>query len=412
MKELISNSGPCTVVGLNDQAFAAIQVNDKVQVVKLCPPDLEADKNIADPNTIQAVAVNYIEKEKKLQCAVSRSSKMLSVFNFAMEDVDKLNSDAKPNVIHKLNKRSAALAFTSIPNEGDGQLNIIIAADLAGDVFAFPTDSSSDDRKRLMLGHTASMLTSIKVHDNKIFTADRDEKVRISGFPNTYDIHGFLLGNEEYITDLEVMQGKLCVTTGGDGSIRLFNYETCEQLFCMNQNDGDDSKNIVPVRVAATKDGKMIAVIYNEENFVDLFHITSSEDSYGMEKFKSLSCETPLAIVFGNSDLLVLCKEPSYMIRFTSNDGNFDGVQESCEISKKVEKAGSESGVEMPVTILETDSTGEIKLKKNIKEDGEGYVEHKPWLNGERKLKKKEKDKRRKKRKFEEKIASADEANN
>ena len=44
-----------------------------------------------------------------------------------------------------------------------------------------------------------SMLTDIRLDSNEkhIITSDRDEKIRISCFPNSFNINSYLLGHKE-----------------------------------------------------------------------------------------------------------------------------------------------------------------------------------------------------------------------
>ena len=38
--------------------------------------------------------------------------------------------------------------------------------------------------------------------DKYVVTCDRDEKVRLSHFPNAYNIHAFCLGHTQYVGDI------------------------------------------------------------------------------------------------------------------------------------------------------------------------------------------------------------------
>eukprot|EP00985_Skeletonema_marinoi_P026840 scaffold21198_cov80-Skeletonema_marinoi.AAC.1 len=151
-----------------------------------------------------------------------------------------------PSAIYNLPKRARSLAFTSVDD-----LQVIVAGDLSGDAIAFPvpTDAPSstcDENeavkamstpKRLLLGHTASMLTGLSVVSNDqqqqfILTADRDEKVRISYFPETHIIHGYLLGHSSFISCMDAISNErsLCLTASGDGTSRLWDYQTCKEV--------------------------------------------------------------------------------------------------------------------------------------------------------------------------------------
>ncbi|OLL22590.1 tRNA (guanine-N(7)-)-methyltransferase non-catalytic subunit trm82 [Neolecta irregularis DAH-3] len=87
---------------------------------------------------------------------------------------------------------------------------------------------------KILLGHV-SMLTSLttsinnKTKQGYIITGDRDEHIRISGYPNTFVIERFLLGHRAYVTALEVV-GHLLVSGGGENVVIVWNWETGEEL--------------------------------------------------------------------------------------------------------------------------------------------------------------------------------------
>ena len=45
--------------------------------------------------------------------------------------------------------------------------------------------------------------------DRYIITADRDEKIRVSKFPNSYNIKTFCLGHTEYVNDTSILNSTL-----------------------------------------------------------------------------------------------------------------------------------------------------------------------------------------------------------
>lgn len=73
---------------------------------------------------------------------------------------------------------------------------VLLVADRSGDVYAFDlTKADRSERGTLVFGHL-SMLTDITFDHshNHIITSDRDEKIRISNYPNCYNIHNYCLG--------------------------------------------------------------------------------------------------------------------------------------------------------------------------------------------------------------------------
>mmetsp|Transcript_28932 Transcript_28932/g.35182 ORF Transcript_28932/g.35182 Transcript_28932/m.35182 type:complete len:299 (-) Transcript_28932:12-908(-) len=216
-----------------------------------------------NPNPIQAVAIIKVKKNSIIG-AVSRQDKTLCVYNLQPSSSPEfaLNGGAlRPTVVHVMEKRACNLSFATLSADGSDNNVTIVAADLAGDATAYPVTNPGDNNgtvgtapgetrgegtedgaaapalankigtKRLLLGHTASMLTGVKIVTDKkrtrVLTSDRDEKIRVSSFPQSYVVEGYLLGHSEFVSGLDVARADgvtRCVTCGGDGSVRLWDY--------------------------------------------------------------------------------------------------------------------------------------------------------------------------------------------
>ncbi len=48
-----------------------------------------------------------------------------------------------------------------------------------------------------------------------LFTSDRDEKIRISHYPNTYNIHSYLLAHKEFVSQIEFMDENYLLSASG-----------------------------------------------------------------------------------------------------------------------------------------------------------------------------------------------------
>eukprot|EP00985_Skeletonema_marinoi_P024225 scaffold16727_cov133-Skeletonema_marinoi.AAC.5 len=328
--------------------------------------------------------------------------------------------------------------------------------DLSGDAIAFPvpTDAPSStsnendavkpisNPKRLLLGHTASMLTGLNVVSSDqqqqfILTADRDEKVRISYFPETHIIHGYLLGHSSFISCMDAISNErsLCLTASGDGTSRLWDYQTCKEVGMlpvvikksaqedvgemeefddegkptpeekdeMEENDveGEEEDDFdedfddeeeeesfdhhtvaVPLSVALHPDAKFAAVARDEIQSIDIHPIppiaekSSLSTSFQLSNFVSLhqkqtlECKSqPLAVRFtSDSSVLVLAREPEYLLHFSTNDGaSFNDISQSSCLTKALCKVAQSQNITMPATTLERNDYGECTLQK--KED-------------------------------------------
>jgi len=105
----------------------------------------------------------------------------------------------------------------------------ILVADKNGDVYKFDSRTACD--AKLLLGHL-SMLLDIKMPGSGKFvvTADRDEKIRVSKFPNSYNIHNYCLGHTEFVTSICFLGDDILLSGSGDGTVRAWRYLEGKEL--------------------------------------------------------------------------------------------------------------------------------------------------------------------------------------
>jgi len=160
----------------------------------------------------------------------------------------------------------------------------LLIADRSGDVFEY--DMESFGAGKLVLGHL-SMLLDIKVcpTGRYLITSDRDEKIRITNYPNSYNIHGYCLGHTEFVSTLEVLSDRLLISGAGDGSIRLWDYQTQQQLsVTFEKDDKNQSKEscirkvcgLEPNTIAVLLFGKCLLKVYSViDNSLKVKHIVT-----------------------------------------------------------------------------------------------------------------------------------------
>lgn len=212
-----------------------------------------------NPHEIQAVCCTEIESH--IYLAVSRENKTLALYSIPSQEYHVTKKFVYPTITYNLPKRAKCLSFGTVPSSSCAQSNrhVIITGDLAGDAIAYPvlsTNSSASaiptnstsataTTRRLLLGHTASILTGLNLVPSSntnqfILTADRDEKIRVSHFPETYMIHGYLLGHSSFISSMDAASScqedsdsqkrTVCITGSGDGTVRLWDYQMCKEV--------------------------------------------------------------------------------------------------------------------------------------------------------------------------------------
>ncbi|XP_022120535.2 tRNA (guanine-N(7)-)-methyltransferase non-catalytic subunit wuho [Pieris rapae] len=103
----------------------------------------------------------------------------------------------------------------------------IFVADKTGDVLFY--DILKNDSGVKLLGHLSFLLNVLQSQDgNYLISADRDEKIRVSCYPNTYNIQTYCLGHKEYVNHIEFLphNNKYLLSASGDGTVKCWDYVT------------------------------------------------------------------------------------------------------------------------------------------------------------------------------------------
>ncbi|KAG5880172.1 hypothetical protein JTB14_001662 [Gonioctena quinquepunctata] len=122
--------------------------------------------------------------------------------------------------------------------------NDILVADKTGDVYLYKL-SKGEDKPILLLGHLSVILdTQISECGKFIVTCDRDEKIRVSHFPNCYNIASYCLGHTEFVTKLVIVKNVL-FSASGDGTVRFWDFANGKQLGMIDTNKYIDEENLL-----------------------------------------------------------------------------------------------------------------------------------------------------------------------
>ncbi|TBU30168.1 WD40 repeat-like protein [Dichomitus squalens] len=146
-----------------------------------------------------------------------------------------------------LNERELPKKPTEVAFTRDGQT--IVISDKFGDVFSYPlypehtpevpaSDIGASKRGSLnahenpsngtlVLGHASLLTTFLLTPDERyIVTADRDEHIRVSWYPQGYNIERYCLGHETYVSALHIPSFKesALVSGGGDPMLKVWDW--------------------------------------------------------------------------------------------------------------------------------------------------------------------------------------------
>ena len=64
------------------------------------------------------------------------------------------------------------------------------------------------------------------MNEKYLITADRDEKIRVNNYPQTFDIHNFCLGHTEFVSKIHVLSDDVLISGGGNDYLLTWDYLT------------------------------------------------------------------------------------------------------------------------------------------------------------------------------------------
>lgn len=384
MRQLIAHHGFQVLIALNTQAILITEGNVTVELTKT--------ESQCEGAEIQAVALT------KEWAAVALHDKTLALYSINENIADETIS---ATTIYKIPKRASSLVFASVKD-----MIVVLASDLGGDVSAYPVlkraTSSKDDEEhadsnsnhRLLLGHTASMISSMRLVDNRyLLTADRDEKIRVSKFPETYDIHGFLLGHAAFVSDIcAVPKTSLCVSCGGDKTMRLWNYETCQELSSVILSH-------IPTKVVYVS--TYIVVSFDQSPKIQFFRLSPSADPSSLVFVGEIECTSHVLGLDSHVDcyFYAILGEPDYAQLYWIDNDELTPIESAVvDVIKIYTRDHPQT---MPTAILERDKNGQLKFQKTSDERGPAHTQ--PWNDPRRVEIARERNRRSKRRRSERK---------
>ncbi|XP_074618390.1 tRNA (guanine-N(7)-)-methyltransferase non-catalytic subunit wdr4-like isoform X4 [Acropora palmata] len=179
----------------------------------------------------------------------------------------------------------------------------VIVANKGGEVYRFSIYDSSQE-KELLLGHVSMILDMVLTKDDRfLITSDRDEKIRVSCYPNSYNIHSFWLGSLDFISCLALLETEsqdILVSGGGDGFVRFWKTKSGQQIMAMKideevenikqEQEKDDVPNSPPVScLACCSRNSVVCAVLERCRTLRLYHANTEK----MTTLPSLEADVP-----------------------------------------------------------------------------------------------------------------------
>lgn len=224
---MLTQTSDKLIIGTNGELSTIMKTDSSLCTIKIPEPNLP-------PNLTKGQEESFKCSDRNVTCiccsrdgcfvAVSTQNKQVVLF------------DAEFKVIRNFlsNRAVSKIRFTTN--------NDLLLADKTGDVTLYKVQS---EKSEVILGHF-SMLLDVKLSDcaNFVITCDRDEKIRVSRFPNAYNIESYCLGHTEFVTNVEVCR-ELLISAAGDGTVRFWDFLKGKQLSVIDTNEQVEDKSLV-----------------------------------------------------------------------------------------------------------------------------------------------------------------------
>ncbi|RVE54080.1 hypothetical protein evm_001203 [Chilo suppressalis] len=204
----------------------------------------------------------------------------------------------------------------------------VLVADKSGDVLIY--DFSKENSGTKLLGHLSLLLDVLQTYDMKyIISCDRDEKIRVSCYPNTYNIQTYCLGHKEFVNHIEILphNDKYITSSSGDGNVKFWDYvngklcyninacldvdnnELCELFSKRMDEEGVEVLNLPIVHYAVTKfnkDSSLIAVTIHSFNKILIYTLQTIDNQFKHQKEEMIPVQKfPAAIMFIKCSLIL-----------------------------------------------------------------------------------------------------------
>ncbi|KAJ0178731.1 hypothetical protein K1T71_005506 [Dendrolimus kikuchii] len=214
----------------------------------------------------------------------------------------------------------------------------LLIADKSGDVLIYDVNGKEGGKK--LLGHLSLLLDILQTPDKKyIITTDRDEKIRVTCYPNTYTIETYCLGHKEFVNHIEILphNENFLSSTSGDGTIKIWDYikgkisYTIDTYVDVNDHDlkekfikvmdaeGVEVTTLPIVHYSVTKineSSSLLAVTVHSFNIILLYTVHTVDNVFS-HKVERLNWKNfPAAINFQDSFLFIYDNVDCNLIKY------------------------------------------------------------------------------------------------
>lgn len=291
------------------------------------------------PNEKDSISDIALSNDGKQLAVVTLTSKKLLVYDLQLR---------KPQREYNVPRSASRIRFT-VDNAK------LLVADKSGDVIIY--DITSENSGTKILGHLSLLLDVLQTNDSRyIISSDRDEKIRVSCYPNTYNIQTYCLGHKEFVNHIELLphDDKYLTSTSGDGTVKIWDYidgklhhtidtsvevsdDQLKQNFLNIMDEGGiEVSNLPIVHYSAStisENFSILALTIHSCNAVIIYSLSNEDNNFSHRlEHKIVLDNFPSAMKLHNDSVFVYDDTEKYVFiyKLINNNGNVS-VESHCK---------------------------------------------------------------------------------
>uniref|UniRef100_A0A0N4ZX89 WD_REPEATS_REGION domain-containing protein n=1 Tax=Parastrongyloides trichosuri TaxID=131310 RepID=A0A0N4ZX89_PARTI len=167
-----------------------------------------------------------------------------------------------------------------------------------------------------LVGHVSMIFDfDINEDDSLLFTGDRDEKIKVSHYPDSYNIEHILLGHQGYVSSVVYILNNRLLTGSSDGNLILWNISTGSIISKINVQHGPIRR--VKVKHISESEFSVIVTYENIESFSIVNYNSSGEWNVSplIQGNQKTENDFLFDIVFDGNNFITINKSGFYEIK-------------------------------------------------------------------------------------------------
>ncbi|XP_073832608.1 tRNA (guanine-N(7)-)-methyltransferase non-catalytic subunit wuho [Musca autumnalis] len=224
---------PELVIALNRRVIF-VNPND-LQIFKeiLLPEDLtqcglkEGTNEDAEQDGEKPQKPNHAKEQPTIQHVKMSPNRQLAAVTTSGQKAVLLYS-LRPEHAKLVSVRPLARASSAVTFSSDSKR--LLVCDKTGDCYEYSC-VNFEAAPKILLGHLSIVYDVLWSADEKyIVTCDRDDKIRVTNYPETAEIHTYCLGHKEFVAGMVFLNDNTLLSVSGDKTLKVWNYKEGKEL--------------------------------------------------------------------------------------------------------------------------------------------------------------------------------------